>query len=184
MFERIAEFFAALPRELYVFIISMLPLIELRGSVPVGAAIGLPFYLNFIVSVVGNLLPVPFILLFIPRILDWLGKFKLFAPMVSWLRKKAASQSHKVLKNPDGEKTDDDTDGGDGGMSTGIFVGLLLFVALPVPGTGAWSGALIAALFSLPKRKSFIAIALGVIVCGTIMCLASYGILEFLSFLL
>ena len=82
MSEAILEFFSGLPRELYVFVISMLPIIELRGSIPVGAALGLPFYLNYLLSVVGNMLPVPFILLFIPKFLDFLERFKIFKPMV------------------------------------------------------------------------------------------------------
>ena len=89
MFDGIVAFLQSLPHELYVFIISVLPLIELRGAVPVGAALGLPFYLNFLVAVLGNMLPIPFILLFIPKILDFLAKFKIFRPMVEWLRKKA-----------------------------------------------------------------------------------------------
>ena len=82
MTEKIIEFFAGLPGELYIFVISLLPIVELRGAIPVGAVIGLPFYWNYLISVVGNMLPVPFILLFIPKILDFLAKFKLFRPMV------------------------------------------------------------------------------------------------------
>ena len=89
MSEAIIEFFSGLPKELYIFIISLLPIVELRGAIPVGAVIGLPFYWNYLISVIGNILPVPFILLFIPKILDFLAKFKLFKPMVTWLRKKS-----------------------------------------------------------------------------------------------
>ena len=149
---------------LYVFLISMLPLIELRGAVPVGAALGLPFYLYTPAAVIGNLLPVPFILLFIPKILDWLGRFKLFAPVVAWVRKKADKNSAKIMN--------------------GTFWGLLLFVLLPLPGTGAWTGSLVAALFDLPKRRSMLAITLGVLGCCVIMTLASEGVVSFLKFLL
>ena len=70
------DFLKALPGELYIFIISLLPFIELRGAIPIGAALGMPFYTNFPIAVIGNMLPVPFILLFIPKILDFLGRFK------------------------------------------------------------------------------------------------------------
>ena len=102
MVAKILAFFAALPRELYIFVISMLPIIELRGAVPVGAYLGVPFYLNYILAVVGNMLPVPFILLFIPKFLTFLDRFKFFQPMVRWLRGKADKHSGKVLKDSNG----------------------------------------------------------------------------------
>ena len=182
-FEKIGEFFASLPEELYVFIISILPIIELRGAVPVGAALGLDWYVNLPLAILGNILPIPFILLFITKIFDWLAKFKLFKPVIEWLRKKANKHSTKVL----GDETEKYADGvgkGERKMSTGVFIGLLTFVALPIPGTGAWSGALVASLFDLPKKQAFLAIFLGVLICGAIMTLASYGVLGFLEFLL
>ena len=148
---------------LYIFLISMLPLVELRGAIPVGAALEVEYYLNYSVAVIGNLLPVPFILLFIPKTLEFLNRFAPFKPIVSWLWKKADKHSGRIL--------------------SGAFFGLLTFVLIPLPGTGAWTGALVAALFKLPTRRSFFAIALGVIGCGVIMCLASYGVVGFLSFL-
>ena len=182
---------------LYVFIISMLPLIELRGAVPIGAALGLDFLTNYPLAVIGNLLPVPFILLFIPKILDFMAGFRIFKPIVLWLRKKASKHSKRVLREADASEggnveTKNDTHPSENeekihssrSMSPAIFTGLLLFVALPIPGTGAWTGSLVAALFDLPKKASLLAIALGVMICGVIMCLASYGILGFLSFLL
>ena len=147
----------------YIFLISMLPFIELRGAVPVGAALGVPYVVNFLVAVVGNILPVPFILLLLPRMLEILNKFKIFQPMVSWLRKKTEKNSEKI--------------------NGGAFFGLCLFVAIPFPGTGAWAGSFVAALFNMPRLRSFFMILLGVIICGVIMTLASYGILGFLSFL-
>ena len=149
---------------LYVFLISMLPLIEFRGAVPVGAMLGLPFYLYASAAVIGNLIPVPFILLFIPKILDWLARFRFFAPVVAWVRKKADKNSKKIVQ--------------------GAFWGLLAFVMIPLPGTGAWTGALVSALFDLPKRRSMLAITLGVLGCCVIMTLASEGVLTFLDFLL
>lgn len=210
-FEQIGAFFASLPAELYVFIISILPIVELRGAIPVGAALGLEYYINYPLAVIGNMLPIPFILLFIPKILDFLARFKAFKPIVEWLRKKADKHSSKVL-GKDGENKSDEAafEGGEATeateatlageptekeekpaaltterkMSRGIFTALLIFVAIPLPGTGAWTGSLIAALFNLPKKWSFLAILLGVLISGVIMSLASYGVLGFLEFLL
>ena len=171
----------------YIFLISILPLIELRGAIPVGAALGVEFYYNYLVAVLGNLLPVPFILLFIPKILEFLNRFKPFQPIVSWLWKKASKHSGKVVHTESAtaltaEEADDSQEKKN--SFVGIFIGLLSFVLIPLPGTGAWTGALIAALFKLPFWRSLLAIALGVLGCGVIMCLASYGVVGFLSFLL
>ena len=183
MVESVLAFFAELPRELYVLVISMLPIVELRGAVPIGAILELPFYVNLPLAVLGNLLPVPFILLFISKLLDLLGRTRAFEPMVRWLRKKAEKYSGRVLRDGAPEE------GAEGEtaavvMDGRLFIALMLFVALPVPGTGAWTGSLVAALFSLPRKGSFAAIALGVLICGLIMSLASYGVLGFLSFLI
>ncbi len=179
------EFLSKLPTELYVFIISLLPFIELRGAIPVGAALGMPFYSNFLLAVLGNMLPVPFILIFIPKILDFLGRFKIFRPIVEWLRRTADKHSKRVLKGEAADSQSETVKEVKQGqpMSPAIFIALMLFVALPIPGTGAWSGSLVAALFSLSKRYSFLAVLLGVLICGIIMTLASYGVVGFLSFL-
>lgn len=195
MIEKLGVLLSALPKELYVFIISMLPIVELRGAIPVGAALNIPFYLNYLIAVVGNLLPVPFILMFIPKILDFMARFKFFRPVVEWLRKKADKNSGKILKtkgSENGEIVEGESAKGESGaeedkkkkMSWGIFTALMIFVAVPLPGTGAWTGSLVAALFNLPKRYSFLAATLGVMISGVIMCLASYGVLGFLKFLL
>ena len=170
---------------IYIFLISILPIIELRGAIPAGAALGVPFYYNYIAAIVGNLLPVPFILLFIPRILDFLARFKLFRPVVEWVRKKAHKHSGKIVKS-DAHRTDaTDAETVEEAPKKkrfdGVFLALLLFVMIPIPGTGAWTGALIASLFDLPKRRSFPAILLGVLGAGVIMCLASYGVVGFLK---
>lgn len=208
MIEKLAELFASLPKELYVFIISILPVIELRGSIPTGAAMGIPFYLNYLLSVMGNLLPIPFILLFIPKILDFLGRFRIFRPIVNWLRRKAEKNKGRIIKDekaPNGgecfeaeivESTEGNGDSNNESigeavvipkerkMSVAIFVALMIFVAIPFPGTGAWTGSLVAALFDLPKKQSFLAVMLGVMISGIIMCLASYGTVGFLKFLI
>ena len=179
MVKKILDFLAFLPKEIYVFLISMLPIIELRGAVPVGAAIGLPFYLNYIVAVIGNVLPVPFILMFIPKILDLMEKVKIFRPIVKWVRQKADKYKGKIItvKDESCVECGEDTET----LNAGFFIALMMFVAIPLPGTGAWTGSLVAALFNLPKRSSMLAISLGVLICGVIMCLASYGVLGFLS---
>lgn len=166
---------------LYVFLISILPIIELRGAIPVGAALGIPFYLNYPAAIFGNLLPVPFILLFIPKILDFLARFKIFRPVVEWVRKKAYKYSGRIVEDADAEAESEKKKSRRFG---GAFWGLLFFVMIPLPGTGAWTGSLIASLFSLPKRSSFLAILLGVLGAGVIMCLASYGAVGFLKIFL
>ncbi len=184
---------------LYVFLISILPIIELRGAIPVGAAMGVPFYWNYICAVIGNLLPVPFILLFIPKVLDFLARFRLFRPVVLWVRKKADKHSGKIVDHGKVVTEEENAPAVEGGLSAtaaqagpqakkrrygGAFWGLLLFVMIPLPGTGAWTGSLIASLFSLPKRSSLLAVFLGVLGAGVIMCLASYGVVGFLKIFL
>lgn len=147
---------------LYVFLCSMLPIIELRGSIIIGAGLGLPWWQNYLVSVIGNLLPIPFILLFIRYILNWMKQVKHLDKIAFWLEEKAHKHSHKVLKY--------------------ATFGLFLFVAIPIPGTGAWTGALIAALFDMRMKYTLISITAGVLVAGIIMVCASYGFVGFLNF--
>ncbi len=172
---------------IYIFLISILPIVELRGAIPVGAALGVPFYWNYLCAVIGNMLPVPFILLFIPKVLDFLARFKIFRPVVAWVRAKAHKHRGKIVKTEGEEGASSDAPMEDSveekkpvrlGAS---FWGLLLFVMIPLPGTGAWTGALIASLFDLPKKSSFLATLLGVLGAGVIMTLASYGVVGFLQ---
>ncbi|MBE6536692.1 MAG: small multidrug export protein [Ruminococcaceae bacterium] len=178
----------------WVLFISMLPIVELRGAIPVGCGLGLPYHINFALAVCGNLLPVPFILLLIPYVLDLMERFNIFRPIVQWVRKKAVKYRGKiVVEEPcfpvtDGAETDNSIECNASLRKTkitrGAFFGLLLFVLLPLPGTGAWTGALVASLFNFPKLKSFLAILLGVLGCGVLVSLISYGVLEFLAFLI
>lgn len=149
---------------LYVFFCSMVPLIELRGSIIIGAGLGLPWFVNFALSVIGNMLPIPFILLFIRKILAWMHTTKYFKGIAQWLEKKAHSKSDRVLKY--------------------ASLGLVLFVGIPLPGTGAWTGALIASLLDMRMKYSLPAIFGGVCLAGVIMCCAGYGAVSFLNFLL
>ncbi len=143
-------------KAIWVFLISMVPIIELRGAIPVGAVMGLPFWMNYLLCVVGNFLPVPFILLFIRKILDWMKGVKRLDKIALWLEAKAQKKSDKVKK--------------------GVAIGLFLFVAIPLPGTGAWTGSLVAALFDVRMRYALPAIFLGVCTAGLIMTLGSYGL--------
>ena len=149
---------------LKTFFLSMVPIVELRGAIPLGAALGLPWYINYIICVIGNFLPVPFILLFIRTVLNFMKKVPKLDKIALWLEARAAKNSDKVNKY----------------ASLGLFV----FVALPLPGTGAWTGSLVAALMEMRLKHSLISVFCGVVVAGVILTLISYGALGFLQFLL
>ncbi len=146
----------------YIFFISMAPLIELRGAIPVAAALDMPWIESFIVSVIGNMIPVPFILLFIRKILAFMKTKKSLAPIANWILDRAAKRTDNVLKYEG--------------------LGLLLFVAIPLPGTGAWTGALVAALLDMRFKYALPSIFFGVVCAGFIMSGISYGFLGFLDF--
>ena len=142
-----------------VFFCSMLPIIELRGAIPMGAALGLPWWQNYLLSVAGNMLPVPFILLFIEKIIQWMAasKVNFFQKLAGWVNRKAEKNRAKVERI--------------------AFWGLTLFVAIPLPGTGAWTGTLVASLIDLKFWKSLLAALVGVLIAAVIMTLISYGVL-------
>ncbi len=157
MTEVIEQFFLEMVgKELCVFLCSMIPIIELRGAIPLGAALDMHPILNYLLAVTGNLLPVPFILLFIRKILDWMENIRCFEKMVKWLRAKAEKGRGKVEKY--------------------AVIGLAIFVAVPLPGTGAWTGSLVAALMGMRFPKAMISAVCGVLVAGVIMSLISYGV--------
>ncbi|MBQ2733196.1 MAG: small multi-drug export protein [Clostridia bacterium] len=149
---------------IYTFLLSMVPIIELRGAIPLGAALGLPWYVNYIVCVIGNFLPVPFILLFIRAILNWMKTVPKLDKIALWLEERAAKKSDKVSKY--------------------ATIGLMLFVAIPAPGTGAWTGSLIAALMEMRLKHSLLSALCGVLIAGAVVSAIAYGALGFLSFLL
>ena len=146
-------------KEFILFLISMVPILELRGGL---LAAG-PAFLNVglakaePICVIGNLVPIPFILLLITKIFDWMKGTKRLKPMVEKLEKKAMSKSDKIEKYE--------------------FWGLVLFVGIPLPGTGAWTGSLIAALLGIRFRKAFPAVVVGVCLAAFIMSVISYGII-------
>ena len=152
----LAELFKGGGKEVAIFIISLLPILELRGGLIAARILGVKFIKAFIICYIANIIPVPFILLFINWIFNKMSKWKPTKKIVDWL-------SNKTLKKKDQ-------------IDKYGYFGLFLFVGIPLPGTGAWTGALLAILLNLEKKKSFIAIALGVLAAGIIMSLLSYGI--------
>lgn len=138
-------------------IISMVPLLELRGGLLAASLMNVNILRAVPLCIIGNILPIPFILWFITPIFTALKKTKLFRPLVEKLESKAMGKSDKIQK--------------------GYFWGLALFVGIPLPGTGAWTGALIAALLNIPFKKSFPAILLGILIATIIMSVVSYGLL-------
>ena len=140
------------------FVISLFPILELRGGLLAASLLGLDPLPSYIITMVGNLLPIPFILLFINKILDWMRKSKHFSEFVNWLDKKV--DKHK------------------GSIEKYGFWGLVLFVGIPLPGTGAWTGCLIAAVLEMDRKKAFVATMLGVIIASIIMMLISFGLLR------
>lgn len=150
---------------LYVFLISMVPVIELRGAIPIGIlSLSLPWYWVYPVSVLGNLLPVPFILFFIERIFAFMKQKNILPRLVNWLEEKAQKGAKRV--------------------EAYALLGLFLFVAIPLPGTGAWTGSLIAALFHMDKKWAILSITLGVLAAGVVMTLASVGVVGAFSLFL
>ncbi|MBR3056543.1 MAG: small multi-drug export protein [Clostridiales bacterium] len=153
-----------LKNTLYVFLISMVPIIELRGSIPTGAALGLPWYITITVSIIGNLLPVPFILLFVKKVFDWMRKYPKLKKIVDFCENKFAK---KVAK-----------------AGNTAFWTLVGFIAIPLPGTGAWTGSGIAAICEVPFKKGILAAIIGVVIAAVVVTLIAYGALAGLSFLL
>lgn len=147
-------------KELLVFIISLLPILELRGGILAASLINLNPINAYISAMIGNIIPVPFILLFIAKILKWMEKSKInfFNKISKWLNDKVDKNKEKIEKYG--------------------YLGLVLFVGIPLPGTGAWTGCLIAAVLEMNKKKSFISIMLGILMASIIMMLLSYGIVS------
>ncbi len=139
---------------LMTLLISMVPIIELRGAIPIAVGAGLPFYIAIPIAVIGNLLPVPFIIMFIKRIFAWIRRqLPKLNSMVDKLEARAQGKSETVQKS--------------------AFWGLFIFVAIPLPGTGAWTGALIAAMLDMRLKKAFPAIVAGVLTAGAIVTIVT-----------
>lgn len=149
-------------RGIATFLVSMLPIVELRGAIPVGVGLGLPVWMAALIAMAGNILPVPFIIAFVRTVMDWLrDRSARAARFVAWLEAKGT-----------GEKADK--------VRQAKFWGLLAFVAIPLPGTGAWTGALIASLLNMRMKQALPPIVLGVLIAGVIISLATAGVVRLL----
>ncbi|MCH4153425.1 MAG: small multi-drug export protein [Saccharofermentans sp.] len=142
---------------LIVFFISMVPIIELRGAVPYGVSMELNQYITLAVAVVGNMIPVPFIYLFARKILVWGANKKYIGKFFTWCLEKGEKGGKKLTEK----------------AGRGVFVALMIFVGIPLPGTGAWTGTLAASLLDFGFKKSVIAVLLGVLIAGVIMTIGS-----------
>ena len=143
-----------MPAQLFVSLVSMIPLVELRGGIVVARLLSLPLWQAITFSIIGNIIPIPFILLFIKKIFAWMKKKHILTRFVAWCERRAEKKSK--------------------GKERGIFIFLLLFVGIPIPGTGAWMGSLIAALYDFDIKKASFAIFLGLIMATAIMVALAY----------
>ena len=157
MFSSLFNWLLGAGRELAVVIISMVPLVELRGAVPLGAVAGVPPLLLIPLAVLGNMIPIPFLLFFGEKVLDWLCTLGPLSGIATRYREKLLGKTGQITKYE--------------------RLGLFLFVAVPLPGTGAWSGALLATLLKMPKTKALTSILFGVIVAGFIMLIGSKSVI-------
>ena len=145
---------------LWIFFISMVPLIELRGAIPVSQAMQLPIIPSYIVCIVGNMLPVPIIYLFARKFLEWGQNKKYIGGICRFFLVKGTAAGEKMQSK----------------VGRGLFIALLLFVGIPLPGTGAWTGTLAASLLDMKFRDTVIAVTLGVLLAGLIMMAGSLGL--------
>ena len=153
-----ANLSGVISKEAIIFIISMIPILELRGGLLAAspALLNVPILRAIPICIVGNIIPIPFILLFIRQIFKWMKKTKTFRGLITKLENRAMGKSDQIKRYE--------------------FLGLLLFVGIPLPGTGAWTGALIASLLEVDIKKSSIAILCGLFMASAIMYIVSYGI--------
>ena len=141
---------------LITFIIGMVPIIELRGAIPIGVGMGLSYFEAFICSFLGNIIPIYFIVKFIRPLFDFFGRWKPFKVIIDWATNKA---TRKIQENPK--------------LQSAVAFALFVFVAIPLPTTGAWVGSLVANFLDLPLKKAFLPLALGVATAGMIVLLAT-----------
>jgi len=154
-----SEFFSAIKNELLVLILAAAPISELRGAIPLGISLGFSPIHSAILSVIGNSIPVPFLLLFLRPVFDFFGETKAFGGIISWIKRRTLKRSKNIEKYS--------------------ALGLFLFVAIPFPTTGAWTGAIAAVLFNIKFRYAFPAIIAGIITAGLIVLALSYQALSF-----
>ncbi len=149
-----------LKKYLWVFLISMVPLVELRGAIPVSQGLGLPLLQSYIIAVIGNMLPVPVIYLFARKVLEWGQDKPVIGKPFTWCLEKGEKGGKKLQSK----------------AGRGLFIALMLFVGIPLPGTGAWTGTLAASILDMKFKDSVIAVMLGVLLAGVIMSAASFGL--------
>ena len=152
---------ASLPlvvKYILVFLISMVPIVELRGAIPIAESLGLNIFLYYTIAIIGNMLPVPIIYLFARKVLEWGKDKKIIGKFFTWCLEKGEKGGEKLKKSAG---------------NRGIFWALLIFVGIPLPGTGAWTGTLAASFLKLDFKTSIFAVTLGVLLAGVIMSLGS-----------
>ena len=142
---------------LIIFFISMVPLVELRGAIPFSQGFGLPIIQSYIICIIGNMLPVPIIYLFARNVLDWGADKPVIGKFFTWCLDKGHKGGKKLQEK----------------AGKGLFVALLLFVGIPVPGTGAWTGTLAASILDMDFKSTVAAVMLGVLLAGVIMMVVS-----------
>ena len=150
-----------LQKYITVFFISMIPLIELRGAIPYSAVMGLPLVQSYMIAIIGNMLPVPIIYLFARKVLEWGVDKPVIVGFFTWCLEKGKRGGEKLQAK----------------AGRGLFIALLIFVGIPLPGTGAWTGTLAASLLDIDFKSSILAVMGGVLMAGIIMGLASAGVL-------
>lgn len=160
--ESLAAWFAStlgqkISAEAVVFIVSLMPILECRGGLLVASLLNVSILRAIPIVIIGNFLPIPFILLFIRRVFRFLKRFELTRPMIEFFERRGASKS--------------------AALANGEFLGLLLFVGIPLPGTGGWTGSLVASMMNMDFKKAIVAIFLGILVATVIMSIVSYGLL-------
>lgn len=145
--------FDYISKELFVFLVSMVPVVELRGAIPIAMGYGIPTFKAYAIAIAGNLVPIPFIIAYMKPIFGWIKRHTFLKNIISKIEKRTEKKADKINKYS--------------------LLALWLFVAIPLPGTGAWTGAMIAAFMDMRVKKAFPAIALGVVTAGIIVAVVS-----------
>ena len=149
--------FGGINKDIVIFVISLMPILELRGGMLAASLLHVDFLKALCICIIGNLLPIPFILVFLEKVMEIFEKWNVTSKVVKWLEKKVDSKRSQIDKYG--------------------YLGLILFVGIPLPGTGAWTGTLVAIMLGLNKKKSFVCILIGVLMASIIMSILSYGVL-------
>ena len=145
-----------------VFLVSMVPLIELRGAIPIAVGLGLDKLISFVIAIIGNMIPVPIIYLFARKVLEWGKDKKFIGKFFTWCLNKGERGGKKLEAK----------------AGRGLYWALFLFVGIPLPGTGAWTGTLAASMLKLDFKKTVLAVVAGVLLAGLIMMAVSFGLFE------